>query len=90
MIYRDSLVGAAGQAAPTNGLQPPLQNVYVVVNELDTTKITKLIQQLFTPSAPYQITFLNPSLKPTLKLEDRNAPQEVEIEMYSEKKKCAL
>ena len=34
-----------------------------ISNELDTTKITKLIQQLFTTSALYQITFLNVSLK---------------------------
>ena len=31
MIYRDGLIGAADQTASTNGLEPPLQNVYVVV-----------------------------------------------------------
>ena len=32
MICRDGLVGVAGQTAPTNGLEPPLQTLYVVVN----------------------------------------------------------
>ena len=31
MIYRDGLVGAAGQTAPTKGYEPTLKNVSVVV-----------------------------------------------------------
>ena len=31
MICKDVLVGAAGQTAPTNGLEPPLQIISVVV-----------------------------------------------------------
>ena len=31
MICSHALVGAAGQTAPTNHLEPPLQKVYVVV-----------------------------------------------------------
>ena len=33
MIYRDGLVGAAGQTAPTNGLELPLQMISVVVDD---------------------------------------------------------
>ena len=32
MICRDGCLGAAGQTAPTNGLQPPLKTLFDVVN----------------------------------------------------------
>jgi hypothetical protein len=32
MICRDGLVGVAGQIASTNGLEPPLQMIFVVVH----------------------------------------------------------
>ena len=34
MICRDGLVGTAGQTAPTNGLEPPLQMIFVVVSSI--------------------------------------------------------
>ena len=34
MICRDPCVGAAGQTAPTNGLQPPLKTIFDVVLEI--------------------------------------------------------
>ena len=39
MIYRDGLVGAASQTAPTNGLEPPLQMISVVVQTENMTQI---------------------------------------------------
>ena len=41
MIYRDSLVGAASQTAPTKGYEPPLKNVSVVVY-LEEKKVSKV------------------------------------------------
>ena len=37
MICRDPCVGAAGQTAPTNGLQPPLEMLFDVVNNVTCT-----------------------------------------------------
>ena len=34
MIYKDGLVGATGQTAPTNGLEPPLQMISIVVLDM--------------------------------------------------------
>ena len=39
MICSHALVGAAGQTAPTNHLEPPLQKVYVVVQVTAPNKI---------------------------------------------------
>ena len=42
MICRDPCVGAAGQTAPTNGLQPPLEMLFDVVTEWVSVHQSKL------------------------------------------------
>ena len=58
MIYRDDMVGTVSQTAPTNHLEPPLQKVYVVVQEEGLIHgdaklkkyITTYYKKLFGPS----------------------------------------